>query len=391
MIHSLQSLLHVSDLVDLALVSLFFWAAIVWLRTTRARMAFVGLVVLAGVYAVAVQLQLQLTVWLLRAFFTVAALLMVIVFQEDLRRLFERIAVLSLRKRPIELVQNAGDILVRAVVELARRKSGALIVIPGRDPLDRHVEGGVQLHGRISEPLLLSLFDSSSPGHDGAVLLTGDFVERFALHLPLSHDRGQLQSRGTRHAAALGLAERCDALCVVVSEETGRVSVAREASLRSLKRPEDLAGVLRLVVAAADPGGGSKRVGAFLRQSAGHWREGLAAIGAAALVWLIVVPGAEQVHMSERLRVEVDNLPEGYVLESVDPPTVEITFEGNRRSLFLAQPDDLKVRLDALLVQLGRRTFSLTADRVEAPAGLSVVSIVPDKVRLSVEQASGTP
>jgi len=391
LIHSLQSLLHVSDLVDLALVSLFFWAAIVWLRTTRARMAFVGLVVLAGVYAVAVQLQLQLTVWLLRAFFTVAALLMVIVFQEDLRRLFERIAVLSLRKRPIELVQNAGDILVRAVVELARRKSGALIVIPGRDPLDRHVEGGVQLHGRISEPLLLSLFDSSSPGHDGAVLLTGDFVERFALHLPLSHDRGQLQSRGTRHAAALGLAERCDALCVVVSEETGRVSVAREASLRSLKRPEDLAGVLRLVVAAADPGGGSKRVGAFLRQSAGHWREGLAAIGAAALVWLIVVPGAEQVHMSERLRVEVDNLPEGYVLESVDPPTVEITFEGNRRSLFLAQPDDLKVRLDALLVQLGRRTFSLTADRVEAPAGLSVVSIVPDKVRLSVEQASGTP
>jgi DNA integrity scanning protein DisA with diadenylate cyclase activity len=103
----------------------------------------------------------------------------------------------------------------------------------------------------VSEPLLLSLFDPGSPGHDGTVLLRGSAVERFAVHLPLSADHAALGPGGTRHAAALGLAERCDAICLVVSEERGTVSVARDGQIRTLARPEDL--LLELRDTAPEP------------------------------------------------------------------------------------------------------------------------------------------
>src|SRR5262249_56151173 len=114
---------------------------------------------------------------------------------------------------------------------------GALFVLPRPEPIEGHVGGAIPLGGRISEPLLLSIFDASSPGHDGAVILRGSQLERFAVHLPLSVNRAALGAGGTRHAAALGLSERCDATCIVVSEERGTVSVARDGAIRLLARP----------------------------------------------------------------------------------------------------------------------------------------------------------
>jgi DNA integrity scanning protein DisA with diadenylate cyclase activity len=118
---------------------------------------------------------------------------------------------------------------------------GALIVIPGRESIERHTEGGIEIDARLSEPLLLSLFDPNSPGHDGAVVIQGSRISAFAVHLPLSTVPA---GRGTRHAAALGLAERCDALCVVVSEERGTISLAREGAIRPIANEAQLAGDL---------------------------------------------------------------------------------------------------------------------------------------------------
>ena len=149
-------------------------------------------------------------------------------------------------------------------------------MLPQREPIESHVEGGIALDGRLSEPLLLSLFDPSSPGHDGAVILRGAQIERFAVHLPLSVNRAALGPGGTRHAAALGLSERCDAICIVVSEERGTVSVARDGLLRVLARPQDLALELRRGARRARGGGATavvarargRRCGARSRGSA---------------------------------------------------------------------------------------------------------------------------
>jgi uncharacterized protein (TIGR00159 family) len=372
------------DLLDVALVAAFLWATFVWLRQSRARLAFVGLALLGAVFLAARGLQLQLTAWILQGFFAVLVILVVVVFQEDLRLLFERLAVWGLRRRTPSPSTDAADMLARVVARLALWRTGALIVVPGRDPLDRHLEGGVELGGRLSEPLLLSIFDVTSPGHDGAVVVHGDRVTHFAVHLPLSSDQAQLGHLGTRHAACLGLAERCDALCIVVSEERGTVSVARDGRLRTLPRPEEVgAEIARFLEYLAPP---VRRNGPW-PPLVSQWREGLAALAVSSVLWVVLVPGSSVVDTVRQVPVVVENLPRGWVLDGIEPEQVEVKLSGRRRSLYFSDPAAVRLRVDALLVELGRRTFEVSPDHVQHPEGVEVLEVKPTQVKLSVHRA----
>jgi uncharacterized protein (TIGR00159 family) len=371
------------DIADMAMVAALLWSAMVLLRRTRARVALIGLAILGVVYLFARQLGLRVTAGILQGFFAVLIIVVVVVFQEDLRRFFEQIGSWGLRRRPQTVRTGLTDLLVRAVAHLAASRTGALIVIPGTEDLERHVEGGISLNGDLSEPILLSLFDASSPGHDGAAILRGSEVERFAVHLPLSSDHAQLGAGGTRHAAALGLAERTDALCVVVSEERGTVSVASHGVLRTLSRPEELADELRRFLQETSP---EKQSEPLRERFRGVWKEASISIVLAALAWLVFVPGSSMTAVTIRVPVVVDNLPRVYVLEEIDPPEVEVTLEGRRRDAYLVNRASLGVRLDALLVKLGRRNFEITPANLTHPPTLTILEVAPDRVRLSVRQ-----
>ncbi len=376
------------DVADMAMVAALLWSVMVLLRRTRARVALIGLTILGVVYLFARQLGLQVTAGILQGFFAVLIIVVVVVFQEDLRRFFEQIGSWGLRRRSRTLQTGMTDLLVRTVAHLASTRTGALLVIPGTEDLERHVEGGVPLNGHLSEPLLLSVFDASSPGHDGAVILRGSEVERFAVHLPLSSNRAQLGQGGTRHAAALGLAERTDALCVVVSEERGKVSVASHGVLRTLQRPEELADELGRFLQEAGPEKPSEPLWHRIR---GVWKEASASILFSALLWIMFVPGSSVTAVTLRVPVQVNNLPRGFVLDDVDPPEIEVTLEGRRRDAYLVNRAALGVRIDALLVKLGRRTFEISPANLEHPPTLTVVGVVPDRVRISVRQEEEKP
>lgn len=372
------------DLLDIALVAAFGWLAIRYMRRTRARAALAGLALLAVVYFVARGLDLRLSTALLQGFFAVVVLVFVVVFQEDLRWVFEQLGTWRWRRERAPAPAESGtlDLLVRTVARLASMRCGALFVLPGQEPLDRHVEGGVALGGRVSEPLLLSLFDTSSPGHDGAVLLRGATVERFALHLPLSANHAALGPGGTRHAAALGLSERCDATCIVVSEERGTISVARNGEIRSLARTEDLVAELRPVLQ------GDSEARPWWRGRAGL--DAALATAGALVLWMVFVPGSDVNEATVTAAIEVTNLPNDLELESIDPSDVDVTLSGLRRDLLLAKPDDVSVQLDAYLARLGRRTFTVSVANVRAPDRLSVVDVSPETVRISLK-AAATP
>ncbi len=374
--------LRILDAVDVGLVSLLLWVAIVGLRRSGATLALLGFAVLGAIYLAAQRFELALTASLLQAFFAVFVIVLVVVFQDDLRRLVERIAVWGLGRRAPGTPASAVDILVRSVTRLAAGRRGALLVVPGREPIERHLEGGVMLDARLSEPILLSLFDPGSPGHDGAVLIRGDRIERFAVHLPLSDDRDALGGAGTRHAAALGLAEACDALTVVVSEERGTVSVARDGALHRLSGPDALPGELRRFVADTSPA----RQGA-LRSALERWPEAIVATACAVGLWLVLVAGGSLIEVRHPAAVVVDNVPEGWAVEGIEPAEVTVVVEGSRRTLYLADLSDVRVRVDALLVQLGRRTFTISAEQVEHPEGLRVLDVEPGRIRLMVRSS----
>ena len=384
----LGSLLEIGldEIADVGVVSLLLWALMAWARRVHASLALLGLGFLGVFYLIALQLELQLTAWFFQGFFAVVVILLVVVFQDDLRRLFEQIAVLGLRRRPARTPTDGIATLAGAMLRLARTHIGALVVVPGREPVERHLHGGIPLDAAISEELLLSLFDPRSPGHDGAVLVQGDRLGRFAVLLPISEDHPHLGPGGTRHAAARGLAERCDALCVVVSEERGTVAVASAGELQVLDNPEDLIDVLRGHLAKLGP-----RSGLAGREKWRQlWRRGLEAVVAIALAlasWTVLVPGSTVDQVTLPVPVVVEGMPEGYVLEGVDPDMVEVQVAGPRRELLLASPEDFQLVIaNTSLVRLKRRTFTVSRDDVLHPTTLEILGVSPEKVRLSVRE-----
>ena len=377
--------------IDIALVALALFAVITWLKRARAGLAVAGALLLAVVYLAAREFRLELTAWAFQSVFTVFVIVLVVVLQNDLRRLFERVAALGVGGG--SRAQHGPDdpeTLCETVFELAGRRCGALIVLPGRDPVERYVEGGESLDGKLSRPLLLSLFDPGSVGHDGAVVIDGPVVRQFAAHLPLSANFTEIQTRGTRHSAALGLSEVTDALCIAVSEERGEVSIAHEGRLTLADSVESLRkAVQRFLEEQASAGSAPRRAVRALRKG---WLDAALSILLSLGLWQLFISGTEIGRKTLTVPVLVDSIDPGFELVGVEPPEVQVELSGLRRDLYLLDPASVEVRLDATLVALGRRTFRLSTDSVRRPPDLRVRTVSPDSVVLRVAPAGeGSP
>ncbi|MDE1975998.1 MAG: diadenylate cyclase [Elusimicrobia bacterium] len=277
-----------ADILDIACVTLIIYSFLVWFKRARAAFVARGLLILAGFYVFARLMDMRMTIWIFQGFFAVLIIAIVVIFQEEIRHFFERLALWSFKRGGGDAPDFSREleILVRTAGTLAHAKVGALIVLKGRDPLERHAEGGWSLNGEISEAILESIFDYHSLGHDGAVLLEGGRLTRFGAHLPLSRDFSKLSGFGTRHSAALGLAEKTDALSVVISEEKGPVSVARDGNLRALEGLEELHRELESFYRDKAPAPLPKDALHFIRHNT---REKLVALGIAVLLWILLV------------------------------------------------------------------------------------------------------
>jgi hypothetical protein len=251
--------------------------------------------------------------------------------------------------------------------------------------LDRHIQGGVGLNGEISQALLLSLFDPGSLGHDGAVVIEGDRVSRFSVHLPLSQDFAQIGSRGTRHSAALGLVERTDALCLVVSEERGEMAVAQAGQLAAGQSPAELRSVLTTFLARTREA--EERPRRLLSLVRTNWVEKALAAGLAVALWLVFVSGTQVTRRLQVVAVVATNVHPDYTLEKIEPEQLEVTLSGLRRDFYALDPTSLQIQVDAFLVGLGRRKFEVTSADVRHPPEFSVERVEPSEVHLFVTPA----
>jgi len=377
----------VADVIDILVVTVLLYTATAWLRQTRAAFVIRGIFILAAVYIVARYLDLQLTAWLFQGFFAIFLIIIVVIFQEELRQIFERIAVWSLAtKPPRPLRSDAVDILIGTLADLAKEKIGALVVVEGHDPIDRHIMGGIELGGKISEPLLKSVFDPHSPGHDGAVIIENDRISRFAAHLPLSNNFQQLINVGTRHSAALGLTELSDALCIAVSEERGTISFARNGRLRQVDNIQELGLLLRRFLQEKYPS--SERRTFSLALVRENWVVKLVTFSLAVGLWYVLIPGSSTVEVTYKLPVQVQNLPADYHVEEVMPSQVNATFTGPRRAFYFFDPGKLKVTVDLSATDTGRKVLRLTEQNVQHPQDLTLQQLDPQTLRVSVRKVS---
>lgn len=376
---------HFSDLLDIIVVAFFIYLGLVLFKRARSTAILVGLGILITIYGVARFFNFYMTTLLLQSFFGASIIVLAILFQDELRRFFETLALWGRRKKGPRVPDNTAlEEVLQAILHLANNKKGALIVLPGLENTGRYIEGERALDGMVSEELLLSLFDPSSPGHDGAVVIEKDRIVSFGGHLPLSSNFTSLDKHGTRHAAALGLSERSDALLIVVSEERGTISIARNGVLWQVAGLNDLRDTITGFFSEKFPKEPQTFVASFVKKNT---NQKIAAATLAFGLWIFISANTETIQRDLVLPISYGNLPSGVVVTSAAPKQVTVTFESRGSLPFESSNEgNTKVLIDGTKLKLGWNVVRLDEDNVIRPRNLNALGVAPKEVQVKLEK-----
>jgi diadenylate cyclase len=222
--------ISIKDVVDVLIVSYVIYKIIILIRGTRAIQLMKGILIVVFAWALSIWFQLSTLQWMVNQMFTFGLLAIIIIFQPELRRALEQLGRGNLFSRTsadeTSEVNKWISEIIKAVNYLSKRKIGALIVFEKHTGLTEFIESGTTIEGKISSELLINIFIPNTPLHDGAVIVRQGQIMAAGCYLPLSENPFINKELGTRHRAAIGMSEQSDCTCVIVSEETGQISLA---------------------------------------------------------------------------------------------------------------------------------------------------------------------
>lgn len=238
---SLPTTITLTDVVEIFIIAFLAYQILVWIKNTKAWFLLKGILFILAFTLVATIFEMNTILWIVEKLTYIAVTGVVVVFQPELRKALEQLGRKNLLTSlfSIELQKKVDERfsdrtlneIVKGVFEMAKVKTGALIVIKQELSLTEYERTGIALDALISSQLLINIFEHNTPLHDGAIIVKGDRVVSATCYLPLSDNMGLSKELGTRHRAAVGISEATDAVTVIVSEETGRVSLASRGSL----------------------------------------------------------------------------------------------------------------------------------------------------------------
>ncbi len=376
--------MRAADLLDIGAIAVLLHFVLKWFRQRASQALAISAGALAILYLAAHRLEMILTSMLFQFGFTAALFALIVVFQSDIRRSVERLSSWTLRRRNPSPIGEASelDTLSESIAVLAERRIGALLVFEGQEPIERHLQGGVRVDARISLPLLHSIFHPASPGHDGAVVFEGDRIDKLGVHLPLSKNLPEIGDGGTRHAAALGLSERSDALVVVVSEERGTISIAEHGRLVRIE-PAELKPLLERRHWRRPPTPQHASPPWALRAIA--WK-GIALLMAIGL-WAYVADRDEIAQRTYVVPVEYRNIAKGYAIQE-GARLAAITFSGSKRAFSQLDVRVLVASADVSAVVPGKTRYVTTTGPTDLPPGVRVTQIDPRQVPVTLARLS---
>lgn len=235
-LNNIVSSVGLNDVLDIIIVAFIFYKILEFIKETRAQQLIKGLLVLVVAFFLSDFFNLYALNWLLRGTMTVGAIALVVVFQPELRRALEYVGRSKLVKAPFgqldkEKAKAITDEFVKLVSDCSSTKTGALIVLERETSLTEIAESGTEINADISAQLLGNIFYEGAPLHDGAVIIRGDKIYAASCVLPLTNNKNLNKSLGTRHRAGIGITENSDAIALIVSEETGIISMAVDGKL----------------------------------------------------------------------------------------------------------------------------------------------------------------
>jgi len=369
------------DVFDVLLNSYILFRLYVLFRGTYVFRVLTGIAILWIIQRTAAFFGLILTSWAMQGITAVAALIIIIVFRNEIRSVLQAKNLKAiLWEFPHKTALTPIEIIVESVDALSRGKIGALIVFPAKDDVLDIAQSGIPWRGLVSKEMIMSIFWHDNPVHDGAAIIQGDRITDVGVILPLSYSEDLPSKYGTRHRAALGLSENTDALIIAVSEETGNVSVAKSSSIMELADIDKLTNILQKHM------GVSKEEGKYLK------REKLE-ISAAALVSILFVTGvwfsfSKGLDTLITLEIPVEYTKRDPSMEIVDTSVdaVSLHLGGSGALIKSIRPEQIQVRLDLEKAVVGQNVFSITQENITLPPGIFLKNVVPPVVEATLDK-----
>ncbi len=380
----MKDLLHLfrwQDALDILILTYIFYRLYLWLRKKKALRMILAILALPLFYIVARWVDLPLSVWGLQNLWPVILIVLVVIFQEEIREVLGNVSLPSFFfGRSEKLTSEAIDNIVETAFQMADRKIGGLIVLQKGDDLDELIHEKTDLDAEINEDLVISIFSPQSPLHDGAVIIQGDRIRHAAALLPLCKLTSLPKEWGTRHRAGVGITEISDAECLIISEERGEVLLASKGALQKRETREDL----RRGLAHDAPVQEKKnREKVWAKKFFGDLPRKALFLFLVCLLWVFVI-GVRQGEVGFNIPIEYYSIPQNLVITGEPPKEVNVRLKASQRLLFSLKRDQIRVRVDLSGAHKGSNQISLSETNIDVGPGISVGNFYPRNIRLQL-------
>ncbi len=378
------------DVLDILFISMVSYQLYILFWGTKAFKALIGIVLLSGIFILAKSWGLFLTTWVLQILWQVFVILLIILFQKEIRQMLERFNPL----KTFGMKQgSAADAWIpefaRWAFDAAEKRIGAIIIFERTDRIFDLITKGIFMECDPQPEILNSIFYKESPVHDGAILIANGKILKVSCYLPLSAREDLPQEYGTRHRAALGLTEQCDALVMVISEERGEISFASDQKFQKVKDQKELSTILEDMVLV------QKDVDTNIKGKIKSWFTRRYKIKAAvfALVFILwmVLAGQQNFEKNIDLALNFRNLPEKLMVSQPKDPKILITFRGLRKDVSLLNKNNVTTSIDLFSAKPGTTFYSINTGNLTLPNDrIDVVNISPARIGLTFENKPKT-
>ncbi len=367
------------DGLDILVNTYIIFRLYVLFRGTQVFRGLLGIVILWGVGQAALSLGLIVTNWAMQGVIAVAALIVIIVFRNEISGVFQSRSFKSFFWGiPKYQHHTPVDIIAAGVNELARKKIGALMVLPLKQGLDSAVQGGVRLDCRLSQKVLVSLFWPGSPLHDGAAVIQGERLVSGGAILPLSKRRDLPSYFGTRHRAASGLAELTDALVIVVSEERGEITMFKDREIHHVEDASILETLLRKHTGETTDATGQ------MRQTLEFCLVGALAFICITGLWSRFSKGMETL-AEYQIPIEFVNPEQKMEIISSSASSVTLVISGARPLIKSLKPEQLNLKLNLAQSVVGENKLTITRNNILLPPGIQLKNVQPSELAVTLD------
>jgi len=249
--------IQLTDILEILILAFLVYQIMVWIKKTKAWALLKGIVFIMVFTMLAALLEMNTIIWIAKNIFSLAVTAIIVILQPELRKALEELGKKNLVRSfvPIDVNRNESGLfsdntikeISKACVDMSRVRTGALIVVAQDDSLEEYEKTGIIVDGMVSSQLLINIFEHNTPLHDGAVIIKGDRITSATCYLPLSDNMQLSKELGTRHRAGVGISENTDSLTIIVSEETGKISIAYKGELFRGVGTEELEAMLEKI------------------------------------------------------------------------------------------------------------------------------------------------